>query len=341
MKMTNGTGSIVELKGNRRKPYAVRITDGWRNGKQVRKYLGYYASQAEALIALAEYHKYGLDIDGSKLTLLEVFEHWYKRVEPKATKTVLDGHNMARNRIGKLGGKPIKNIKTSQLQDWMDDIDLKPGSKTRIKSTLSQVFDYAVQNDMIIKNPVKGVKIENDSSEPVGKVFSNEEIKILWQLKDDETVRWILILIYTGMRINELLKMTTDNIHLEHHYMIGGSKTDAGRDRIIPLHDAILPLVEEQMGRAKNFLRNSKGNPLTYLTARRNFDMIMEKLEFEHKPHDTRKTGISLMHSAGIPMETVRIIVGHAAQGVTEQIYLRKDASELVKEVNKIVVENV
>ena len=339
MKMANGTGSIVKLSGNRRKPYAARITDGWKKGKQVRKYLGYYASQSEALMALAEYHKYGLDIDGGKLTLEEVFNEWYKRIEPKTSKTVLDGHNMTRIRLGTLGSKPIRKIKPNHLQDWFDDIDLKSSSKNRIKSTLNQVFTYAVNNDIVLKNPVSAIDIEaEENKEPVGKVFTTEEIRVLWELKHDETARWILILIYTGMRIGELLKMTTENINLEKRYMFGGSKTKAGRDRYIPIHEAIVPLIEEQMGRAKNFMRNSKGNPLTYLTAKRNFDTLMEKLGFDHNPHDTRKTGISLMHSAGIPIETVRIIVGHAGQDVTTKVYLRKDIPELVKQINRIEV---
>ena len=339
LKHQNGFGSIVRLTGRRRKPYAVRITAGWKDGKQVRKYLGYYATQREAMISLAEYHKYGLDVESSKLTLVEVFDKWYGRIESKTSKTVLDGHNMTKNRLGTFGNKPIRSIKTDHIQDWMDLIDLKPSSRNRIKSTLNQVFEYAMQNDIILKNPVKFVKVEG-KTEPTGKLFTNNEISELWKMKNDPTARWILILIYTGMRINELLKMTTDNIHLEERYMIGGSKTEAGRDRIIPIHESIVPLMEEQIGRAKYLLRNSKGNPLTYLTAKRHFDSLMEKFQWEHNPHDTRKTGISIMHSSGIPMETVRIIVGHAGQGVTEQVYLRKNADELVKEINKIEIKH-
>ena len=40
MRHQNGFGSIVKLSGARRKPYALRITVGWEDGKQVRKYLG-------------------------------------------------------------------------------------------------------------------------------------------------------------------------------------------------------------------------------------------------------------------------------------------------------------
>jgi hypothetical protein len=44
------------------------------------------------------------------------------------------------------------------------------------------------------------------------------------------------------------------------------------------------------------------------------------------------------MHSAGIPMETIRVIVGHSGKGVTEKVYLYKTPFELVEAVNKIEI---
>ena len=103
----NGFGSIVKLGGHRRKPFAVRITTGWKDGKQIRKYLGYYVSEAEALMALAEYHKGGVNLDLTKLTLEEIYDKWYERIEVKSSKTVLNSHNMTKSRLGALGKKPI------------------------------------------------------------------------------------------------------------------------------------------------------------------------------------------------------------------------------------------
>ncbi len=62
----------------------------------------------------------------------------------------------------------------------------------------------------------------------------------------------ILILIYTGMRVGELLDIRLDNVYLDQKYMIGGSKTEAGKDRVIPLHDRILPLVEKWYNTSKD-----------------------------------------------------------------------------------------
>ena len=43
MRMPSGYGSIIKLKGNRRRPYQVRLTKGFTDeGKQIYMYLGYF-----------------------------------------------------------------------------------------------------------------------------------------------------------------------------------------------------------------------------------------------------------------------------------------------------------
>ena len=56
MKLPNGYGAVVKLSGKRRKPYAARVTLKWtEDGKQIRKYLGFFRTRQEALKALANY----------------------------------------------------------------------------------------------------------------------------------------------------------------------------------------------------------------------------------------------------------------------------------------------
>ena len=338
MRMANGSGSIVKLGGNRRKPYAVRITQGWKDGKQNRKYLGYYKTHREALFALAEYHKNGYDVDLSKLTLGEVYERWIKRLEPKVSKNVLISHNMAYTRFERMANIPIANLKADHLQDWMDSIDdLSVGSKKRLKSTMIQIWKYAIKNDIVSNNYAEHLEIAG-TVEKTGKIFTPDEIQVLWNDVDDPTAQWILILMYTGMRIGELLHMTSDTIYLDKHYMVGGSKSEAGIDRVIPIHDAILPLVEKQLGKAKNLMRDEKGRKLSYAKALEQFKIYMKEHNWDHLPHDTRKTAVSMMHSSDIPMEVIRVIVGHSGKGVTEKVYLYKTPYELIEAVNKIKV---
>lgn len=336
MRNENGFGTIVKLPGTRRKPYGVRITTGWKDGKQQRKYLGYYPTRQDALIALAEYHKGAYSVELAKLSLREMYDRWIKRIEPNVSKSVLTVHNMAYTRFGKLGDVEFTKIKADQLQDWMDGIEMKPSSKRNIKSTMMQLWRYGIKNDIVQLNYAEHIEIR-EKSEVVGKTFTDEEIKVLWENTDNKTARWTLILIYTGMRIGELLDMKRETMFLDEGYMIGGSKTEAGRDRVIPLHDKILPLVKQELGDSE-YLLNKNGKQYTYPMAKLQFKALMDKYAWVHKPHDTRKTAVSIMHSANIPMETIRIIVGHSGKGVTETHYLRKSPQELVEAVNMIEI---
>ena len=80
MKLPNGYGSVFKLGGNRRRPWAVRVTVGWtEEGKQIYKYVGYYKTKTEAMQALAEYHKDPAAFDPS-LTLAELRNRWRESV---------------------------------------------------------------------------------------------------------------------------------------------------------------------------------------------------------------------------------------------------------------------
>ena len=339
MRNENGFGSIVCLDKTgkkRRKPWAVRITTGWKNGKQVRKYVGYYKTQKEALVALAEYHKSGVNVDLTKLTLEELFEKWYNRIETTASKNVMESHNMVKNRLDLLGKKLVTEVKADHIRHWLADIDLKPTTKNRMKSTLNQVFDYAVENDMVAKNPVKFVKVES-KVEKTGAIFTDEEIKYLWEHADEHIDnKTMLLLIYTGMRIGELLAVKPEDIHLEEGYIIGGSKTEAGRNRVIPIHRKIMPIIVERLNQYKFLVPNINGTQSNYDAINHRFKRLMKARGWNHKIHDTRKTAISIMHRYDIPMEVIRVIVGHSGKGVTEQVYLYKDPKELVEYINKI-----
>lgn len=341
MRNQNGFGSIVCLDKTgkkRRKPWTVRITVGWKNGRQVRKYLGYYKTQTEALIALAEYHNTGIGIDLSNKTLNETFDLWIERIKKKElSDSVVAIHMMAYSRFGQLGKMLIKDVKHAHLQDWMDGINLKAGSKRKLKSTLVQLFDYAMTNDMVQKNYASKIEI-NEKIEKTGSIFTDEEIAKLWEHQNDDEAQQLLILIYTGMRIGELLKIKRENIHFDEQYIIGGIKTEAGKDRVIPLHDKIVPFVKQQLGDNKYLIGGKQGTGVVYTTARKAYVEYMTKLGMKHKIHDTRKTAVSIMHSSGIPIETVRIIVGHSGKGVTEKVYIYKTPSELVEAINTIKI---
>lgn len=148
----------------------------------------------------------------------------------------------------------------------------------------------------------------------------------------------ILITIYTGLRPTELLEITTDNVHLNEQYMIGGMKTEAGTDRVIPIADKILPLVKNRYDANRRFLVNNKyGNHYTYGSyVSANFNTVMNKLNMKHLPHDGRHTFASLMDDAGANEVCIKLIMGHSMRNnVTKGVYTHKPHSNLLMKSTK------
>lgn len=324
----------------RRKPWAVRITTGWEDGKQQRKYLGYYRTKKEALLALAEYHKGGYNVDLTNITFKEVFDKWYEGVKQKnLSDSAMRSYKLVGTKLGKLGDMPMKDIKVDHLQQWMNSLDLKASTKGKIKSTVTMVFNYALANDIVTKNYNATVIVTGKTTEKVGAIFTDEEIALLWKNKDNEYVKQLLVLTYTGMRVGEMLAVKREDINFEEGYIIGGSKTEAGKDRVIPLHRIIIPIVKDLLGDNEWLVRSKNPKrPSSYTNVTRHYKEFFDANGITHKSHDCRKTAVSIMHASGIQMEVIRIIIGHSGKGVTESVYLRKTPAQLVEEVNKIVI---
>ena len=116
----------------------------------------------------------------------------------------------------------IKEIKTRHLQEAIDNCSKGPATKKKIKYLFGQIFAYAVQNDIISKDYSKFIDIGKNTSESKREPFSTREIEILWQqLNNIEFIDTILIMIYSGFRIGELLELEIANIDLENKTMTG------------------------------------------------------------------------------------------------------------------------
>lgn len=64
----------------------------------------------------------------------------------------------------------------------------------------------------------------------------------------------------------------------------------------------------------------------------------MQKLEMQHKPHDTRHTFITLAKRQKMDEYVLKLIVGHKIQDITENIYTHRNKEDLKKEVNRIKI---
>lgn len=339
MRNANGNGSIVKLKGNRTKPFMVRVTIGWEEtGKQIRKLIGTYATQKEAQKALIEYLDNPYDLELSNIQFKDIYNKWSKLKYPKISHSAILGYQSAYDNVQRLHIMKIKDIKARHLQEAIDNCSKGQATK-KIKYLFGQMFAYAMQNDIITKDYSKYVDIGKASTENKREPFSNKEIELLWKhINDIDFIDTILIMIYSGFRIGELLELETQNIDLDNMTMIGGLKTEAGKNRLIPIHPKILPLIEKRLNKNNQYLIiNFKGKKMKYDNYyREKFIPIMKQLNMKHRPHDCRHTFAALLSNANANATAIKKMIGHESYLTTEKIYTHKDIEELRKNVELI-----
>lgn len=215
-------------------------------------------------------------------------------------------------------------------------------TRASIKTLFNVLFEFAMKNDIVDKNYAQYVDIGQREGKIKRKIFSQEEIDKLFKYSNSfDYVDTVLIMIYTGLRVGELLDIKIENVHIEDRYMVGGKKTKAGKDRIIPISRKIEPFIKKyyEQNKDKTYLiTNAFGRQMQYSNYRREkWDNIIEKMKFEkHLPHDARHTFASLMDSAGANKLCIKRIIGHASQDITEDIYTHKTLEELIEAIDLI-----
>lgn len=352
MKLPNGYGSICKNGKNRRKPYIVRVTTGWNNdGTQIRKVLGYTTSPALGLKMLAEYHNDPYNVDYKNITFEKIWEKVLVDLEKAVKNSEMSQSNLNglmfayKNHCQKLHKEKIFDLKYKKMQDVVDEAvntfngePLGVTAKGNIKTVCVKVFNYALyQYELPLKNNPAinlkcGVKGKSDKHIP----FSDEEISILWGLQHLDLVKVVLIYCYSGVRPNEIFITSKDNIFLEQNYFVTGSKTEAGKDRLIPIHPKIKHLMKYFNDIDKEYPFSTIFNNFNYLKFEREFNKLMKELRFTHTPYDGRHTFITKMKKAGVNDFILKRIVGHSISDITEKVYTHRDIEELINEVKKI-----
>lgn len=346
MKLPNGYGGIHKLSGNRRKPWCARKTMGWEivDDERVRplyKYIGYFKTKKEALQALAEYNANPYEIGGKEWTLGELYDEWSVKHFERVGKSAVISTSCAWKALAPLHRVKVKDLSFGLLQDVFDKSDKNRPTLTCAKSVLGQVLDYAVIHEYVgdgKRELVRHIEIKQENINKIERaVFTADEIERLWEVSSENKYFQIpLMLLYSGLRISELLELKTENVHLEDGWFsVEKSKTAAGV-REIPIADKVLPFFES-WGNGDYFLENTRGNQLKYHGYMKGWwDPLMGKLKMKHHPHDTRHTFVSLLTEKGADARIIKQLVGHASKGVTESVYTHINIESKRKVINML-----
>lgn len=294
----------------------------------------------------------GIFVKDKDMTFGEYSQRWYKNkcigIEEQ---TKLMYHSVLKNYTTPLNGLPLVKITKMDCQEIINSALNKPRTCQKIKITLNQIFNSAIEDALLYKNPFKGVQLPK-YKKPVKRPLTKAE-DILTEVTEftDREKMLILLLKYYGLRKEEALVLTKDNFDFEkeqlriknavsliHNQPVEKeTKSDSGTRHLflmkehIPFFKAYL----EQIGTYRIFT-NQNGEWITEQGYRRMFESIIRKMtakakELELPPpegltaHVFRHNYTTMLYYAGVGIKDAQYMLGHSTASVTMDIYTHLD----------------
>lgn len=364
----NNTGTVVKLSGKRRNPYCARVMSDERDiitGKKKQVCIGTFATREEALNALSIYSlKRSSSITNEEARNLapdlydRIQEKTQKRVPTfyeiyqilddeefsKLSKSARNGYSSWIKRFENIHNRQINTITLADLQFIFDNDGAANGTQAHMKVLCCKVFEYAVIHQYIPRDfdYTSYIRIAEFKQSTKHYPFTVDEIKKLQSVNTPEA-HILLIYIYTGLRAGELLHISRDNIHIDEKcdddgterlisYIVTGSKTAAGKNRIVPIHNDIKQFVIDELLKPDKRLIDCTYASLnnTILATANGY------LKATHTMHDTRQTFASLCQLSKVDVYARKKILGHKLKDITFDIYTTASKNKLWTEINKI-----
>lgn len=338
MKLPNGMGGIVFLGNNRRKPYGIVITNGWSDeGKQIKKYIGYAENYTEAFKMLCNYNDKPYNFNLANITFEALYTKWLPAKEKEVSRKSYNRYTNAFKYFKKVHKYPFVKIGYSEMQKIIDECPRGYHTKSDIRTLYCQLYEYAI----ILELPVKerftsSLKLGEKPKSEKHKNIQENDLKQIMALQNNLYEDIIKVMCFTGLRPSEILSIKNSNVFLNKKYMIGGAKTEAGKNRIIPINIVIEKIIIKYYNIENEYLFSENGKKITYRKLETNFNKIMSSLNFNYLPYDCRHTFATNLDYVENNQLIIKILMGHKVSDITKGTYTHKTIEDLLTATNKL-----
>lgn len=280
---------------------------------------------------------------------IKQFVSLYKSKEQALTKR--NREMVIRNHIlPRFGQKCLDEVSTKDIQAWFNELDAagySHESLLKIKNVFSPVFDSAVEDGYIPRNPfaskrlvIGGTETKHHKAIPPEKM---EEIrkKYIFEVGDVRAMGMLGLLSYTGMRLEEVLGLRWEDLDYEGNWIyiqravvhptrnqgeIKDTKTKSSNRRI-PFPNELKKILRPRrdsgfiLYASKDF---SGETPMSYTECRNLFRRIQKFCHLEgYSAHDFRDTCATEWREAGVPTDIIAHLLGHSKSDITENRYVK------------------
>lgn len=348
----NGTGSFHKRKDGTVQ-YRVYLGVG-ADGKALRPSF-YGRSEKEALQAYRDWEKNAGATPIEKVTTIEQWADKWLEIYKKdnvAYSTYRNYKLYVDNHIKpKLGKLKFSSVRPAHIQRFFNSLtDMSESARRHINIALDGIFTTAVENRLCESNPIKSMPMPQTDPNEI-KVFTPDQLeKILAAAAQSPLGIYVLLPLYTGMRVSELTALLWANVDLKDDQIFvrtamtraedGGykeGKTKSRRTRIVAIHNKIKPVLESLPKNGLYVLSEKPNAPITLHQFENRYQKFFKEsgLGFYLSPHKCRHTLGTYLIKGGAELRAVQSILGHA-QVTTTEIYTHVDVTDIKNNVHKL-----
>lgn len=366
-KRENGDGTIRTVKGaNGTRYYAYTpakyiYVDGER--KCIRQSLGSFKRKGDAKEAIEKYREY--PTLKYNFSIAQLYDEWSTIAFPDISKQTQDNYKAAWKQVqaawGSKADLPLRDRTTAEIRAiydyWMQEHEvlrqgrgkpyltkagpLSKSAMQKIKALLTQLYGYAMENNIVRQNYASLVKIPRDAEEGQQRALTDLEFaKLEKGYMNIEGGDACYVLCYTGWRVSEFCQLTRFSYDQKEKTLRSGAKTEAGIDRVVPVHPKIQPIIERWYAASKGPLYpKPNGKPYDKDSFRdKVWRPVMDALGLPEDltPHSARHTYGTKLSKAKVSAEDIQKLIGHSDFSTTANVYINQDIATLRKAVNSM-----
>jgi len=315
---------------------------------------GFYRKTAEEIYKrkITEWkEKVHLGVAPNKsMTLGELINRYLKlpsTVRLKSFNKVNQHCRALKERLGHINARDLKSQVVEQYRESrFEEISrrgekYKPASINRELEVLKRIFNLAMRDELVEKNPcLKVERLHEDNARD--RVLSLEELKRLIAVLPHHAADIFLVGYLTGMRFGEIVQLTWDRVNLsEGSFKLSQKHTKTREIRHVYFDEGIRAVL------IRREIEKTSGDSLVFTYRGKSVKSIKTALTLALKKtgimdfrfHDLRHTYVTNARKAGIDSQVVMKLTGHK----TLSMFTRyntvdfQDAQEALKKLNKFL----
>lgn len=355
----NGEGTVYK----RGSTYTARVIFGYETRpdgrvKAIKRDVGGFKTMREAYAKIPEIRAEGIKkrpvhgVDYSKITFEELYQKFIERHAKRVTKSTLQCYTSAHKYYTDIYEIPFSDLNTEDWQICIDDCPHGIRTKQNMKALGTLLYKLAAELRVF------GVNTETDFASLVWLPKEDSESRQPFTLEELGKIKagaaygihgadWILAMCYTGFRPSEFLALKKSDFDAEHWTLRGGAKTDAGKNRLVPVHPILRPIIAKRMLIPGEYLFSHYQDKPTPINSFRQMDFYpaLEEVGIQpvpnahekpaRTPYSTRHTFATLMKAVDGSDRDKAALMGHTSYEMTMH-YQHEDYDSLREIINRI-----